>query len=370
MVDLPFPLQPGCEVNLRLDYVLNVPLVGGGVNPMKGFFGYTPRQMNLSHWLATVAVLDDGEWITRQPLLIGEQEVVNQADWLVTVNLVGESAGVTVAAPGEIMQISPVSWRYTHRDARDFSMSLSDQFNVNAVQTDAGVTVELYTFASPQGYAAQHTLDVAARSLSMYSDLFGALPYTRVLVVQGDFPDGMELSGLVFVGDDWFVRWPGGPSSYLTLITVHEVSHQWWYARVGNDPALAPWLDEALATYSEYIFMEEYYPDLKDWWWQFRVNHFSPGGYVDSTVYDFSSVRAYIDAVYLRGVRMLHEIRQAMGTEVFFQLLRDYATTYDGQIATSDAFWMLMTPTQLELTAEIRNRYLRQPQIVINREDG
>src|SRR5690606_6507172 len=102
--------------------------------------------------------------------------------------------------------------------------------------------------------------------------LFGVYPHERMLVVQGDFPDGMEFSGLVFVSTDWFKSFKGETGSYLTLITIHEVAHQWWYMRVGNDPALSPWLDEALATYSEYLFMEEYYPSLKEWWWQFRVD--------------------------------------------------------------------------------------------------
>src|SRR5690606_13239018 len=147
--------------------------------------------------------------------------------------------------------------------------------------------------------------DVASKSMAKFADLFGPYPHSRIAVVEGDFPDGMEFSGMVFVSRDWFTRWPGTGASYLTIITVHEIAHQWWYAGVGSDQALAPWLDESLATYSEYIFYEEYYPDLKDWWWSFRVDAYSPQGFVDSTVYEFSSIREYINAVYLRGAHML-----------------------------------------------------------------
>jgi aminopeptidase N len=155
-----------------------------------------------------------------------------------------------------------------------------------------------------------------------------------MVVVQGDFPDGMEFSGLVFVSSDWFHRYEGTPTDYLTVITVHEVAHQWWYARVGNDAAMCPWMDEALATYSEYIFIEEYYPDLKDWWWQWRVERYSPIGNVDSSVYDFVTIREYINAVYLRGAKMLHQLRQDIGTQAFFDLLRNYAASETGRIAT------------------------------------
>jgi aminopeptidase N len=148
------------------------------------------------------------------------------------------------------------------------------------------------------------------------------------------------------------------------LITVHEIAHQWWYGLVGSDQAVNPWLDEALATYSEYAFIEEQFPALKDWWWQFRVNSLSPQGFVDSTVYEFESRRAYINAVYLRGVRMLHELRDQLGTEGFYAWLRRYAEAGAGRIMTPEAFWSLLTPVQFELTSGVRERYLKQPQIV------
>ena len=62
-----------------------------------------------------------------------EQEVLGQADWNVTLNLVGSSANVRIAAPGSITQITPSSWRYTFPNARDFSLSLSDQFRVDII---------------------------------------------------------------------------------------------------------------------------------------------------------------------------------------------------------------------------------------------
>ncbi|MBC8098899.1 MAG: hypothetical protein H7Y11_05615, partial [Armatimonadetes bacterium] len=202
-----------------------------------------------------------------------------------------------------------------------------------------------------------------AQSLSMYADLFGTFPYDRFVVVQGDFPDGMEFSGLVFVSTQWFKGYTGDPAGYLMLITVHEIAHQWWYARVGNDPALAPWLDEALATYSEYVFLEQVYPDLTDWWWEFRIESWAPEGFVDSTVYEFTSIRAYINAIYLRGVKLLHALRGDLGTDAFFDWLRRYAAAGAGEVVTPSFFWSLLTPEQLTATAATRALYLRLPNV-------
>ena len=179
--------------------------------------------------------------------------------------------------------------------------------------------------------------------------------------MQGDFPDGIEFTGLVFVGTAWFYHFDGSHYNYLTLIAVHEVAHQWWYARVGSDSALHPWLDEALATYSEYLFIEAYYPADKNWWWTFRVADFVPQGDVDSAVYEFSAIREYINAVYLRGVQMLHNLREDIGDTAFLELLQAYSRAGAGRIVEPSFFWAQFTAEQIRLSEQTRRDFLRHP---------
>jgi hypothetical protein len=364
-------LEPGCQITVELGFHLVIPPIGSGLDAYKGFFGYSARQLNLGHWLPTLAVRQNHEWVTREAVAIGEQEVLEVADWDVTVNVSDALDTLRVAAPGEMTEITPLSWGFVHTGARDFPISMSETFNLITRALNSDVQVELYSFddavvPTEQGDidSPLFALDVASRSLALYAERFGPYPYRRMLVVQADFPDGMELSGLVFVGGEYFRSFLGDPASFLTVITAHEIAHQWWYGKVGNDQALSPWLDEALATYSEYIFIEEYYPQLTDWWWRFRVDHLEPEGFVDSTVYEFPTMRAYINAVYLRGVRMLHALRGGLGTDVFLDWLHRYAEAAAGQVATPDMFWSLLTPDQFQATSITRQQYLRQPQIV------
>ncbi len=365
-VTLPAPLEPGCALSMRLDFRLDVPLIGENISAYRGYFGYTPRQLNLGHWLPVVAPRLDGDWVTHMPTLAGEQTVLAVADWDVTLNVNSAPDTLVIAAPGTQSRTGERTWRFTLPAARDFTLSLSAVYAVSSARTPGGVLVEVYSFAAeqtltpPPGSAA-HALDTAVRSLAMYSDLYGAYPYERLAVVQADFPDGMEFTGIVFVGGGWFTQYVGDPAAYLTLITAHEISHQWWYALVGSDQALAPWLDESLATYSEYVFLEEYYPELKDWWWSFRVDAYTPSGRIDANVYQFSSVRDYINTVYLLGARMLHNLRADLGTNAFFDLLRRYAEAGRGRIATPELFWSLLAPEQLDAVAATRRRYFSGP---------
>jgi hypothetical protein len=363
-------LEPGCETTIDLRFDIVLPPVAEGWAGRDGYFGYTDRQLNLGRWLPAVAHRQNGDWVVHETTPIGEQSVADVADWEVTVQVVNAPAGTRIAAPGIASRPSADSERFVLSPARDFALSISHQFESDSTVTQNGVTVEVFTLGDTQvqtdrGLAdgAGHALDTASRSLEMFGELFGSYHFDKLVVVQGDFADGMEFSGLIFVGNSWFANWNGTPQSYLTLISVHEVAHQWWYASVGSDQALSPWLDEALATYSEFIYYQEAYPDLDDWWWQFRVYSFVPDGFADiapvgSRVYHFQDVRAYINAVYLRGAQMIHQLRRDMGDEAFFAWLAAYSETGRDRVTTPDILWSLLTPQQLILTRATRQTYL------------
>ncbi len=366
---LPRPLEVGCEADITLQFTINVPKGGAGVSLYHGYFSYGERQMNLAYWLPVVAPNINGAWLIYEPRPIGEQMVLEPADWDVSLEVTNGPSDLQIAAPGTIEQPKPGLWHIIFEHARDFPLSLSNKFRVARQMTASGTMVEMYSFpdsvrslASGLVDTAQHALDEGARAFQQYNDLFGDYPYDRMVIVQADFPDGMEASGLVFISTNWFYRFEPGFQNYLTVITVHEVSHQWWYASVGNDSAMTPWLDEALATYSEYVYYEEYHPELKNWWWDFRVGEYNPQGSVDSTIYEFDDPRAYINAVYLRGVQMLQNLREDIGTEAFFRLLAEYARTANGQIATPQLFWSLLSPDQFNATSETRKQFFRDSQ--------
>lgn len=366
-VSLDEPLESGCWLEIGLKFRLQPAAIRDGLRSYRGFFGYSARQLNLGHFLPTVAARLDEDWRIHDPIGIGEQVVYDVADWQVTASVENAPDALALAAPGTITALGPTTWNIELLNSRDFAISLGDGFIATELQLANGVTVAVYTFADAQIYAngvqldgADHVLQEAEKALALFEKIFAPYDRERFVIVQGDFPDGMEFSGLVFVGGAWFTSFDGGPRNYLTLISVHEIAHQWWYARVGNDSALNPWLDEALATYSEYLFIEAHYPAFKNWWWTFRVAGFFPRGKVDSDVYEFATAREYINAVYLRGVQMLHNLRVDIGDDAFFQLLRAYLAAGDGQIAEPALFWSQLPPAQRDVTLATRTEYLRQ----------
>jgi aminopeptidase N len=151
----------------------------------------------------------------------------------------------------------------------------------------------------------------------------------------------MEYDGLYFLSQDYYASYDGTMLTNLVDLAVHETAHQWWFGMVGNDQAMEPWLDEALATYSEELFYEQHLPQISTWWF-FRVESFSPAGWVDTDIYDGINFRTYANAVYLRGAQFLEALRKRIGDPAFFAFLKDYATQMSGKLATGEDFFRIL----------------------------
>ncbi len=63
---------------------------------------------------------------------------------------------------------------------------------------------------------------------------------------------GMEYAGLIELGFQLYRE----HANEMENRVAHEVAHQWWYNMVGNDAVNAPWLDEGLAEFSTYFYVQ------------------------------------------------------------------------------------------------------------------
>jgi hypothetical protein len=360
-VPLTEKLGPACEIIVKLAFTLQLPSILDSYGGRWGYLGYSPRQTNLGQWLPTMAIYQGGgNWYIPREYNIGEQTVPMAADYDLALTVLNAPVGLQAAGPGETAQPEDNMWIFKLPHSRDLSISLSAGFQVTSAMAGE-VLVEVYYFpeTAPAGLnPAGHALSTAQKSLILFGQNYGKYPYERLVIVEGDFPDGMEFTGMVFVSEAWFRTWSGNNNDWLTIITTHEVAHQWWYALVANDQGINPYLDEALATYSELLFFERTDPDKVNWWWDFRVLRHPSEDPVDSPIYNFTAFRGYIDAVYLRGVLMLQNVRETVGDAAFFAWLKTYATDNTGRIATPLDFWGSMGEAEFELVAEIRNTYL------------
>jgi hypothetical protein len=352
-VPLAAPLAPDGTLDLFLHFDLNLP-------PADEYhvFGYNNLQANLVDWYPFVVPYVAGQgWLLHPPAEVGEHLVYDESNFDMTLHLTGQSTAVIIAASAPAEPIS-YGWHYHLENVRSFAFSASPDYQTASAST-GGVTVTSY-YLQDEAMQGQAVLDEVAKALATYSALFGPDPYPSLGIVESPFYDGQEYDGLFFLSQDFYTAYDGTVLNNLVDIAVHETAHQWWFGSVGNDQALEPWLDEALATYSERLFYEENYPEVTAWQ-AFRVDAYAPTGWVDMDIYHGGDFRTYANAVYLRGAQFLQVLRERIGDENFLAFLKDYAEQMAGQRATAGDFFRILRLHSSADISDIIAEYFQNP---------
>ena len=350
---LPAPLQPGERIGISLAYQLRLPspVPDPGIRPIP--FGYTDRQTNLVDWYPFIPPYLPGQgWLVNPASYYGEHLAYEIADFDVRIRLEASGTPLTIAASSVATQKD--EWYvYQHKAARNFAWSVSHQYEMQTVQAgDVTVTSYYFPIHLKGGEAA---LQTTAQAVELYSRLFGPYPHRTLSVVEADFLDGMEYDGLYFLSNGFYNLYTGTPGEYLIAIAAHETAHQWFYGLVGNDQANEPWLDEALCTYSERLYYENFHPEALDWWWAYRINYYNPQGWVDTNIYNPQGVAqaysAYRSAVYFNGAVFLEELRQTIGDSTFLPFVKEYVRTNTQKLVTGQSFFSLLAQaTSIDVT--------------------
>lgn len=363
VIPLPTALLPGETVGLHVTYDFTLPSQAevSGERPLP--IGYTSRQRNLVDWFLFVPPFRDGMgWLAHPLSYYGENLVYDLADFEVNLRLVDGRKDLVIAASSAGKEDG--EWvRFTRPGSRTFALSIGHEYVVETAQAGS-TTVSSYYFPL-NALAGKRALQTTVEAVELYTKLFGAYPHDTLAVVEADFLDGMEYDGLYFLSRAFYNVHKGDPGDYLVAIAAHETAHQWWYGLVGNDQANEPWLDEALCTYSERLYYEHYYPQVLDWWWQYRINYYNPRGWVNTSVYNpqgaLQTYQDYRNAVYLNGAHFLEDLRSLVGDEAFFAFLADYSAQYAGKIAfQGDFFQVLKQHTQADLTPLLQQYFYGQ----------
>jgi len=362
-IPLPQPLPPSGTVIITMSYGLILPQMQAYSNPNEvrpQIYGFSEKQINFVDWYPFVVPYIPGKgWVLHNPWFYGEHLVYDVADFDVTVTFTDGSTPQIAASGAEVESSTAPegSRRFVMEAGRTFALSISTDFKV-AMQKVGDVTVYSYYFGF-YDKPGQAMLQATVEAMQVYNDRFGPYRHKTLTAVQGDFNDGMEFSGLYFISRDYFNLYDGTPKNYLVTIAAHETAHQWWFDGVADDQALEPWLDEALATYSEVIYYESIYPELVSWWWGYRYFEFQNAGFVDTQIYDGGGQRPYWDKVYLTGARFFQDLRERLGDDIFFPFIKDYYTQYAGKRATSADFFRLLREHTAADISDLMTQYFK-----------
>jgi aminopeptidase N len=345
-VPLPLALQPGEQVNIQMDFEVEVAREMAG---NYGLFGYFDGVLVLDEFYPAIPVYDDEGWNVEMPPPNADATYFDASFYRVRVTA---PTSLTIVASGiEVDREDETDSQiltFAAGPARDFYLAASENYTV--ISKTVGETV-VNSYAFPERMeGAELTLQIAVEALKSFSERFGPYPYTEFDVLSTPMQAlGIEYPGIVGISlalYDPNERILGLPSRVILESTVaHEVAHQWFYNTVGNDQIDEPWLDEALAQYATWLYYVDVYgegvaQDYRDSWnerWDRVERADIPIGLPAGTYVD----NEYGAIVYGRGPLFLTTLADKMGQESFDEFLRDYYESHKWGIGTSETFKQL-----------------------------
>jgi aminopeptidase N len=210
------------------------------------------------------------------------------------------------------------------------------EYELEASMAPNGVAIRNY-FAPAVAEEAGKAFARTGAILAFYADLFGPYPFDAygVVVPDVDTRAAMENQTLSLFGRDVVAKRLSDPI-VGDIYVSHELAHQWF----GNSLTIARWediwLNEGFATYASWLWLEHdrgreaLDQQVRQSLGMLLSDDQSPPG--DPGPDDLFGL-----SVYRRGALTLHALRQTVGDEIFFRILREWSTRYRyGNVWTED----------------------------------
>ncbi|MGC0376523.1 M1 family metallopeptidase [Streptomyces sp. SAI-229] len=290
-------------------------------------------------WLRTAdGALALGEPVGARAWFPGNHHPSDKATYAVAVTV---PSGLRVVSNGEPAgqerkgSRTTYRWRTGEPMASYLAMLAIGRYEVRRTVTAGGLPV--YTAVDPeQAGAGRAVLARIPEVLEWAERTFGPYPFSSAGAVverPGDAGYALETqSRPVF---------PGAPDMVLL---VHEIAHQWYGDSVSPRTWRDMWLNEGFATYAQWLWQEEHGGDSAQRIFDLLyAGSYFPDAGTNEALWSFPPAEppgaADISAtpVYWRGAMVLHRIRQTVGDDSFFALLRGWARKHrHGNASTGD----------------------------------
>ena len=321
-VELTNSLLPNKSIEIGFEYNIALP-------NCEHRFGYGNNTINLANFYPIACVYENGSFNTSPYNANGDPFYSDMANYNVTISL---DKSYTVASTGEKTNEKIIDNKkeisYSAKLVRDFALVCSDKFEVINEKVE-NTNVEYYYFNDNN---PEQSLKTGVDSIRTFSEKFGTYPYKNYSIVKTDFiHGGMEYPNLVMISADI-----ENADDYLNVI-IHETAHQWWYAMIGNDQYLYPWLDEALTEFSTILFYDynegynynhnQMIDASKANYSMFISVYEDVLGSIDTSmraVNEYATEPEYTYCTYVKGVLMYESLYELIGEKKFCAGLKTY----------------------------------------------
>jgi aminopeptidase N len=206
--------------------------------------------------------------------------------------------------------------------------------------TNSGTTVEYYVFPGSEGTAAKFA-EETAQILAFYQKTFGPYSFGNRFVVAQVDDETLPMSagtGVEFLSNEILRRNAEVPTSDL----AREIALQWWGQAVGLRDFDQVWLSYGLAQYSAVLYQQSEETSSAFAATLAELSERALAYEGETSISQAPSqlndqTPAFRSVVFYKGAYVFHMLRNMLGDQKFFGLLRDfYAKNRNRNVAISD----------------------------------
>ncbi len=298
-------LPKGTKFRVTVDYA-------GTPHSLKGPFGA------FSGWVNT----DDGSFVAGEPVGAKTWYPVNghPTDKATYTFRLRVPEGTTAVANGRLRSKqtrdgwTTFVWEATKPTASYLTTATIGRFEVSKSKTAAGrpnytaVDVDLAD-------RAQLVVPVTNKTTGYFSELFGDYPLTAVGAIVDDEDVGYAL--------ETQTRPIYGRVPHQATI-AHEMAHQWFGNTVSPATWRDIWLNEGFASYAQWLWSEHVGGLTAKQRFQRLYAKPADAKFWNPPPGDPGREHNFAQSVYVRGAMALHALRERIGDDAFFELLRTW----------------------------------------------
>ena len=283
-------LSPGSSADVVINYTANLASTAGGY---KWEFTRTNGVLTAYRWIP---------WLSRTMRFsnAGGGEATETPTTSHVHVVITTDQALVVATSGRPTASNGLTQTLDAYNVRDFNFSAAPDYRTASRQTADGKTITFYYRRLPP----TTVLNRAVQAFDYHTAQVGSYPYDQLNIAEIGPWYSMESPGL-----NWIQSNSGG---LLAYDVVHEVAHEWFYSTVGNDQALEPFADEALAEFLSRDVVSQPWASSR-----------CPNGNLDRTIYARPG-SCYVPVVYYQGYLYLKAYRDHVGASAFWQGLHNY----------------------------------------------
>ena len=280
----------------------------------------------------------------------------DKASWDIALDV---PAGVTGVANGRLQGDGPERtdqgrdrWRWREEEPMASYLVLAAIGNYELVSSDHGDVRVVRAFPKDLDDEDRSAFDPIEEILDFFSSQFGAYRNddAGAIVVPTDLGLALESQTRPVFGTD-------GIAGDSAPALPHELAHQWFGDAVSPATWTDVWLNEGFATYADWMWDEhEGGRSVDDQ--AHRTASLGPAD--DAAVLDPEAAGRFGTSIYEGGAVALHALRQTVGDDAFFRIIRRWVKENDGRSVGTDDFVAIASDASGQDLSDFFDAWLRQ----------